>query len=1100
MSNKDVLLKKLEAFISKYYYNLLIRGGLTFLGTALLFLLLLSTLEHLGQFSSLVRTFFFWGFVVVNLLVFVKWILVPLRGLYRLGNSLTHQEAAKLIGTHFQNVEDKLLNLLQLQELSQADNELIEASIAQKSSELKSVPFLQAINLLENKKRLPYLLIPLGIIALIFLSGNKEMVTESSARILSFEQEFEPQAPFQFIIENPELSCAKGDDFLLQLRTSGNSLPADVYYVVEGNRYKMKKEGGSFSFLIKNPQERFSFRFWASGFHSQSYTLNVIPKPSILHFEVSVDYPSYTGKKDETLENVGHLEIPEGSSLRWLVNTTHTEQFFFQLDGSAPRALKGSSQFVYESTFKKSCSYLLQAQKDSLCDSIRYQIKVIPDAFPRIAIAENVDSNNTLMRYFKGDIQDDYGFSQLLFHYRAHEDSSWTQKEIQLNSSLAQQSFYHHLDLSSFSLQPDAPFAYFFEVWDNDQVNGPKSKQSSVFQYQLPSEDELEENNKENNEALKEKLEKSISLAEEIQEDSEALKRELLSEKKLGWEQQEKAKQLQQKQATLKKQVQELQETLKQNQEEKNRFQKPSEELLKKQAQLQKLFENIMTEEMKEMMKELEKMMDKVNKDDLQKMLEEMQQSDEDLEKELDRSLEIFKKMELEEKLNKNIDKLKELSQQQEELAKQAEEKSTSAEELKQQQEELKEEFEKVQKDLEETKKLNESLEDKEDLPDTKEQEQAIQEEMKKSMESLQKKQRNKASKSQKNSAQKLQEMSQSLQSSMQQSEQEDTAEDLETLRQILENLIYLSFEQEELLEQITQTAASSPLYVQHMQLQKKLQDDSQIIEDSLFALSKRQPQVDAIINKEINTINYRMEKSLEEMSERRSQKAREHQQFVMTAANNLALLLSETLKQLQQDLSKPEDKPSNSKKMCNKPRNGGGSPKQMKAMQQQLKKQMEKMLKEQNGPGNKGKGKKMSKELAKMAAQQEMIRQQMQELRKELSGDQQAKENIDQLLQQMEETEHDLINKNLTQETLLRQEQIMSKLLEAEKAHREREQEERRESQEWLNKLSDKLSSPYEEYQEEKKKQEELLRTIPPNLSPFFKKKVNEYFQNDGQ
>mgnify|MGYP003307003212 CR=1 FL=1 len=261
------------------------------------------------------------------------------------------------------------------------------------------------------------------------------------------------------------------------------------------------------------------------------------------------------------------------------------------------------------------------------------------------------------------------------------------------------------------------------------------------------------------------------------------------------------------------------------------------------------------------------------------------------------------------------------------------------------------------------------------------------------------------------------------------------------------------------------------------MQLQKKLQNDAQIIEDSLFALSKRQPQVKSIVNREINALNSGMEKAIDWLEERASGKASERQQFAMTSANNLALLLSETLRQMQQQISQQSD--SESKKMCNKPNSTGGqSMKELKSMQEQLKKQMEQMMKNQNGQGDMGRGKKkMSKELAQMASMQEMIRKRMQEIREELSGDQQAKKNIDKMLKQMEETETDIINQKITQQTLLRQQEILSKLLEAEKAHREREQEQQRQSQEWLQDITNRLVNPYEEYQKEKEKQEELLK-----------------------
>ena len=102
-------------------------------------------------------------------------------------------------------------------------------------------------------------------------------------------------------------------------------------------------------------------------------------------------------------------------------------------------------------------------------------------------------------------------------------------------------------------------------------------------------------------------------------------------------------------------------------------------------------------------------------------------------------------------------------------------------------------------------------------------------------------------------------------------------------------------------------------------------------------------------------------------------------------------------------------------------------------------------------------------------------------------------------MLKQMEETETDIVNRNITKQTLLRQQEILSKLLETEKAHREREKDQQRQSSEWLQEITNRIINPFEEYQKEKKKQGELLRTIPPSLTPFYKNKVNEYFKNDG-
>ena len=226
---------------------------------------------------------------------------------------------------------------------------------------------------------------------------------------------------------------------------------------------------------------------------------------------------------------------------------------------------------------------------------------------------------------------------------------------------------------------------------------------------------------------------------------------------------------------------------------------------------------------------------------------------------------------------------------------------------MQKEQEKLNEEFEKLEADLKKAEELNKKLEEKQEIPELQSEEDEIKNEMQESLQKLQKSMKKKAAQSQKKAAQKMEEMAGKIESAMQNNSSESTKEDMESLRQILENLVRLSFEQETLLSEIELININSPLYTSSMHQQKKLQDDAQIIEDSLFALSKRQPQISSVVNREINALNRGMEKALSHMEERLSAQASEKQQFSMTASNNLALLLSEILKQMQQQLSHDE-------------------------------------------------------------------------------------------------------------------------------------------------------------------------------------------------
>ena len=132
------------------------------------------------------------------------------------------------------------------------------------------------------------------------------------------------------------------------------------------------------------------------------------------------------------------------------------------------------------------------------------------------------------------------------------------------------------------------------------------------------------------------------------------------------------------------------------------------------------------------------------------------------------------------------------------------------------------------------------------------------------------------------------------------------------------------------------------------------------------------------------------------------------------------------------------------------------------------------------------------------MAAQQAALRQELQKMSDQINKDGKGAGGMSKIIEKMEETETDLVNKMISQETIMRQEEILTRLLESEKAEKEREMDEKRQSNESKNA---NFSNPNEflEYNMLKQKETELLKTVPPSLTPFFKSKVNQYFNNFG-
>ena len=221
--------------------------------------LLLSFGEYTFRFGQTSRTIIFWGFIAALFIVSYLWIVKPLLKLWRLRKSIDENQAALIIGTHFKDIEDRLLNLLQLEQSlpTLASSSLAMASIEQKTKELRPIPFHQAINIrVSNKKWFRLAAIPIILIGctLIFQSS---IITDGTKRIVAFNQDFPIPAPFKFILENKSLHFFSGDKALLKLKTEGKVMPNEAYAKLNGQKLKMKKDSfGHFSFEIeqlKNP-------------------------------------------------------------------------------------------------------------------------------------------------------------------------------------------------------------------------------------------------------------------------------------------------------------------------------------------------------------------------------------------------------------------------------------------------------------------------------------------------------------------------------------------------------------------------------------------------------------------------------------------------------------------------------------------------------------------------------------------------------------------------------------------------------------------------------------------------------------------------------
>lgn len=320
--NYSLLIEKLDAFIRRFYINQLLRGALYTVGAVLGMFILLNLLEYYFYFGTGVRSVMLWGFLGLSGVGLYKWVALPLMHYFNLGKVISHEQAALIIGDHFANVKDKLLNILQLRQ--QSNNaiyaELITASINQKSNEIRLVPFQSAIDLGKNRKYLRYALPPV-LLLLFLLLGAPNIIREGTNRLWHSNTKFEKPAPFKFLVDVDSLKAVQFTDFTLKVTVDGNALPNEVFINLGNVQYRLNKDAANqFSYKFVNVQQNTDFSLFSGGFESRDYTLEVLRKPSILSFTTKLNFPGYIGRNTEELSNVGDLVVPQGTNIGWVFN------------------------------------------------------------------------------------------------------------------------------------------------------------------------------------------------------------------------------------------------------------------------------------------------------------------------------------------------------------------------------------------------------------------------------------------------------------------------------------------------------------------------------------------------------------------------------------------------------------------------------------------------------------------------------------------------------------------------------------------------------------------------------------------------------------
>ncbi|QTY26509.1 DUF4175 family protein [Flavobacterium sp. CS20] len=1142
MQNYKTIEQKINQYIRKYYINELIKGLILFFSATLLYFIITTALEYVLWLSSTGRAILFWSFVLFSSVLFAKFIFWSIAKLMRWFKGIDYSDASNQIGKHFPEVSDKLTNLLQLKAQG-AHDELVIAGIEQKAKDLKPVPFQLAIDLTSNLKYLKFAIIPISIIIIVIAFGKIDFFTDSYKRVVNYQTYYEPPAPFYFQLNNSSLKVEEGESLKLKVTTAGEVLPNQAKININNQSYFLKPIGdGQFEYQFNQINDDLNFNFSANGIKSKNYQIEVIKVPKILDFKMLLDYPNYTQNQNKIIQGQGSINIPEGTKIEWQLKTQTTNHVKFLSESQIDTFQNQNNLFLFNKKITKNLDYSISTSNQNLKDyeTLSYKIKVIKDQFPKISVQQKADSISQKTFYYQVNLTDDYGLKRSQLVYYESDNPKETFKVDIPIKPLTYEQFFYVFPNENLDLKEGTSYQYYFQVFDNDAVNGSKSSQSQVFGYRQKTQSEVDDALLNQQNRSLDSLDSGLENLKKQKKDLKAIEQLQKEKQKFNYSDKQKISNFIERQ---KRQRQMMKEYMKSLEKSLSEFQ-PEQNNEEKKALQERIKNNEkMLQQNEDLLKELEKYQNKLDNEQLKEKLDKFSKSSKKQERSLEQLLELTKRYYVEQKTQKLAEDLNKLAEKQEELSKQESDKESEK------QEQLNKEFDDLQKQLDELDKENEKLKtpmsiERDELAE-KQVEQAQKEaqdnleksESEESSQSQKQQQQQKANQQQKKASEQMQQMAQQMSQSMMSMSAQQQSEDAEMLKQILDNLITFSKEQEALMDDFKAINATNPSFAKKLRRQGQLRENFEHIDDSLFALALRNPIISESITSKLTDIQFDIEKSIERLAETEMRLGTTSQQYVMVNANELANMLDLSLDQMQmqmqgsgqdqsgkgkqgesqgqgfqlsdiiqshEELQKQMSQKGQGQKLGHKPGQNGNQGQQQGGQQQggQHSGQQDQNANEgksgnsnQQGKGENGQqhglSEEMSAEIFEIYKQQQDLRNQLEDKIKEL-GLESESQNLERSLDQLEE---DMLMQGFSSDVLKQMQNIKHQLLKLEKAAQQQGQDNRRQAttnyKEYKNNVNSQPLDKAKEYFESF----EILNRQQLPLQNKYKNLIKKYF-----
>lgn len=1036
------------------------------------------------------RKIFFIGYIIAFscgiIFIHIKYLLAMKSSV----NNFGVVRFSKKVGSAFPDVNDYISNSLSLYENIHKSRKLysqdiIGSCLEDIDNKYGGKDFKSYVPYSKLKRISLYLIIAVFITALSFAAFPGRLLS-SLNKFINYNYVYLPDGTgIKFDVAPGNTSAVKGSNIAVsvKLEATDEDFSLDkINLYVNGNPKQLNAVGrNQFSDVINDVQGDAEYYFGFSDIYSGKYKITIEDFPVVKNLKVKVTPPAYTRTAAfENRDGEGNVLCPEGSNIEMQIfSQKELSAAYIELNGVRIDLNVKENYASGNFTALKSGSYriVLKDNQGALNKSNEeYQLTVIPDRAPTVIVIEPKDEDYTIKGLreilVRARISDDYGFSKLTLNFRkvsvnnAASDNSapYIQTEIPvINKDASALEVPYLWELWLLGLNKGNYLEYYLEVTDN----AGKTGRSDLRYLRVYTAAEFLKESLEKSKELEKDLKSVYETSKDLQKDIKDLQKNIQKSEETGINSsEEKRKELQQQVDALQNSIQSAQQKLQDISDELKQSNTLSDKTLEQYMKLQDMFNKINTPQFLEMLRKLQEALKKNDPKAMEQELRNMNFDEEAFRKQMEQIMELMQKIQNLQKMGELTQKLDDIRNEQQylqDMTRHADKNipetiaplKDKQQELKNRLDDFKNELDELMKNMKDTKdeistdqlnKIGKSLKDK-----------GTQNKMQQSADKLNSGEKEQSEQLQDDIMKDLNELTDNMMDALDNAMNSDNMMQkmMSKMNDLKSRIEEMSKKQNELRDETMKSPEGDRQKTREIQdRQNNLKQELSQTTDALFDLTKEGLNISPELGKEMGNANKSMQGALNNLNKNDKPNATTDQLTAKTALDNAAKMLSNMIDQMSSK-SRPGEKPGESGRMGQLMKKLA----QMIKLQQGMNGQMQALSGSKGSKaGKEGKeGQEMTEKerkdmIDKLKIQQENIEKSLEELNAEFEKEKERTGekllgDLNEIKKDVQQQVKDLSEYKIDEETIKRQNRILSRMLDARLSQREKDFEQKRES-----------------------------------------------------